>query len=126
MYAQLDLDAGHCVLRSLTWHAELVSRAHLPIVAAAAAQTASSCEPVPPEQPMAPMILPPSTRGMPPREAMMSSSVSAYFRSNFCTASSNALVGRRYLAATRALCSEIAIEASWAPSIRMKVSRLAP
>src|ERR1700676_175923 len=112
MYAQLDLDAGLCVLRTLTWHAELVSRAHLPIVAAAVAQTASSCEPVPPEQPMAPMILPPSSKGMPPREAMISSSVSAYLRSDFCMASSNALVGRRYLTAARALCSEIAIDAS--------------
>src|SRR5580700_6449420 len=48
---------------------------YLLIVFAAAVQVASSCEPVPPEQPMAPINLPPSTSGMPPREAMTSSSV---------------------------------------------------
>jgi len=48
---------------------------YLLIVLAAAVQVASSCEPVPPEQPMAPMSLPPSISGMPPREAMTSSSV---------------------------------------------------
>src|SRR5437016_9899364 len=32
--------------------------------------------------------------------------------------SSNTLVGRRYFAAARALCSAMAIEPSWAPSIR--------
>lgn len=37
--------------------------------------TTSSCEPVPPEQPMAPMIRPASTSGMPPREAITSSRV---------------------------------------------------
>jgi len=31
--------------------------------------TTSSCAPVPPEQPMAPIILPPSINGTPPREA---------------------------------------------------------
>src|SRR4029077_1513462 len=41
---------------------------YLLIVLAAAVQTASSCAPVPPEQPTAPMILPPSINGMPPRE----------------------------------------------------------
>ena len=39
---------------------------YLLISAAAAAQTASSCDPVPPEQPIAPMILPSSMSGMPP------------------------------------------------------------
>src|SRR5882762_7961708 len=42
---------------------------------APALQITSSCEPVPPEQPMAPTSLPPSRMGMPPRDAMTSSSV---------------------------------------------------
>jgi hypothetical protein len=37
--------------------------------------TTSSCEPVPPEQPMAPMSFPFSTSGIPPREAMTPSTV---------------------------------------------------
>ena len=37
--------------------------------------TSSSWEPVPPEQPIAPMICPASMSGMPPRDAMMSSRV---------------------------------------------------
>lgn len=45
--------------------------------AAPAFATTSSCEPVPPEQPIAPMILPPSTSGIPPREAITPSRVSA-------------------------------------------------
>jgi len=44
-------------------------------VAAPALQTTSSCEPVPPEQPIAPMIFPPSNSGMPPREPMTPSRV---------------------------------------------------
>jgi hypothetical protein len=43
-----------------------------------ALHTASSCEPVPPEQPIAPMILPSAIRGIPPREPTMSSSVIRY------------------------------------------------
>src|SRR6266487_2212956 len=39
---------------------------------------------------------------------------------------SNALVSRRKVAAARALCSEIAIEASCAPSMRWKATRLPP
>ena len=42
---------------------------------APALQTTSSCEPVAPEQPMAPISLPPSRMGMPPRDAMTSSRV---------------------------------------------------
>lgn len=42
---------------------------------APALATASSCEPVPPEQPMEPISLPDSTKGMPPRDAMTSSKV---------------------------------------------------
>jgi hypothetical protein len=38
-----------------------------------AVQMASSCDPVPPEQPMAPVILPSSISGMPPRNATTSS-----------------------------------------------------
>src|SRR5262249_17369815 len=71
-------------------------------------------------------ILPSSINGMPPRDAMTSSRLKMYLKSNFCTTSSKALVGRRYLAAARALCSAIAIEASCASSIRRKATRLAP
>ena len=48
------------------------------MTAAAAAHTASSCEPVPPEQPIAPMILPFSVSGIPPRDAMTSSRLNTY------------------------------------------------
>src|SRR6266540_1197254 len=44
-------------------------------VAAPALQTTSSCEPVPPEQPMAPISFPPSRSGIPPREPITPSSV---------------------------------------------------
>ena len=54
----------------------LAYRIHLLIVAAPTKQTASSCEPVAPEQPIAPISLPSSIKGIPPREAIMSSSVS--------------------------------------------------
>jgi hypothetical protein len=43
--------------------------------AAPALHTSSSCAPVPPEQPIAPTILPPSISGMPPRAAITPSSV---------------------------------------------------
>ena len=43
-----------------------------------------------------------------------------------CTAPSNAFVSRRYDAAARALCSETAIEAIWAPSILANATRFAP
>jgi hypothetical protein len=46
------------------------------IVAAPTLHTTSSCEPVAPEQPMAPMSFPPSMSGIPPREAITPSSVS--------------------------------------------------
>jgi hypothetical protein len=49
---------------------------HLLTVAAPTVQAASSCDPAPPEQPIAPTNLPSSISGMPPRDAMMSSSVS--------------------------------------------------
>jgi len=48
------------------------------IKAAAAAHTTSSCEPVPPEQPIAPMILPFSISGIPPRDATTSSRLNTY------------------------------------------------
>jgi hypothetical protein len=38
-----------------------------------ACEIVSSCEPVPPLTPMAPMILPPTTSGLPPREAIKAS-----------------------------------------------------
>ena len=40
-----------------------------------ACEITSSCEPVPPLTPIAPMILPPTISGLPPREAITSSSV---------------------------------------------------
>ena len=101
-------------------------RGYLLTRAAPAVQIASSCDPVPPEQPIAPMILPSSMRGIPPRDATTSSRLKMYLKSYFCTASSKALVGRRYLAAARALCSAMGIEPSCAPSIRRKATRLAP
>ena len=48
---------------------------YLLTVTAPTMHTASSCEPVPPEQPIAPMILSFSISGIPPREAMTSSRV---------------------------------------------------
>ena len=59
----------------------LAARAYWPPLlmrAAAAAHTASSCEPVPPEQPIAPMTLPFSVSGIPPRDAMTSSRLNTY------------------------------------------------
>ncbi len=44
-------------------------------IAAPALAITSSCEPVPPDTPIAPISLPPSISGMPPREAITSSSV---------------------------------------------------
>jgi len=46
-------------------------------VAAPTLQATSSCDPVPPEQPIAPTIFPPSMSGIPPREATMPSILSA-------------------------------------------------
>lgn len=46
-------------------------------VAAPTLQAASSCDPVPSEQPIAPTIFPASMSGIPPREAMMPSRLSA-------------------------------------------------
>jgi len=46
-----------------------------PRMAAPAFATTSSCDPVPPEQPMAPTSLPASTSGIPPREPIIPSSV---------------------------------------------------
>src|SRR5438105_4965489 len=54
---------------------------YLLMVAAPAVHITSSCEPVAPEQPMAPISLPSSTSGMPPREAMTSSIVNKNFAS---------------------------------------------
>lgn len=48
---------------------------HYLMVAAPTLQATSSCEPVPPEQPIAPIIFPPSTSGIPPREPITPSSV---------------------------------------------------
>jgi hypothetical protein len=43
-----------------------------------ASDTTSSWEPVPPLTPIAPMTLPPTTSGLPPREAITSSRVARY------------------------------------------------
>ncbi len=64
------------------------------MVAAPALEQTSSCEPVPPDTPMAPIILPPATSGMPPRDTMIPSSESTYTRP-LRTPFSNALVSRR-------------------------------
>jgi hypothetical protein len=48
---------------------------YLLIVPAPTKQAASSCELAPPEQPIAPISFPSSINGIPPREAIMSSSV---------------------------------------------------
>ena len=49
-------------------------RAYLRL-AAPACETTSSCAPEPPLTPMAPMTLPPTISGLPPRDAVTSSSV---------------------------------------------------
>ena len=67
---------GRCLMRANRAATVGERPGYLLIVAAPALQTISSCEPVPPEQPIAPISLPASTIGMPPREAMMPSSVS--------------------------------------------------
>ena len=55
-------------------------RGYLLMSAAAAVQMASSCDPVPLEQPIAPTILPSSISGMPPREATTSSRLRTYLQ----------------------------------------------
>jgi hypothetical protein len=57
------------------FYPKMLGSGYLLMVAAPALQTTSSCEPVAPEQPIAPMSLPSSISGIPPREATMSSRV---------------------------------------------------
>jgi len=79
-YAAIELILpGGSVLALLLWlyrryKKEDLSRIYF-TVAAPALQATSSCDPVPPEQPIAPMSLPFSTRGIPPRKAITPSSV---------------------------------------------------
>ena len=99
---------------------------YLLMTAAPALQVTSSCELVPPEQPIPPTSLPSSMRGSPPRDAMIPSSVSTELELVSWIAFSKTLVSRRKVADARALCSAIWIEASCAPSIRWKATRLPP
>src|SRR5262249_31062476 len=76
-----------CAARRPDWQTEPNStdaggrRGYLSTRAAPAAQITSSCDPVPPEQPTAPMILPSSINGMPPRDATTSSRLKMYLKS---------------------------------------------
>ena len=63
---------------------------------------------------------------MPPREAITPSSDSDVDCAVLLTAFSKVLVSRRNIAAARALCSAIWIDASCAPSMRWKATRLPP
>ena len=74
---------------------------------------------------MAPISLPSATSGMPPREPM-TPSIESWLGVPPLMPFSNSLVSRRNVAAARALCSETATEASWAPSMRAKATRLPP
>src|ERR1700739_1586327 len=71
-YAAIELILpGGSLLALLLW---LYRRYYL-TVAAPALHATSSCDPVPPEQPIAPMSFPLSTSGIPPRVAITPSSV---------------------------------------------------
>src|SRR5204863_9324901 len=65
------------------------------MVAAPTLQATSSCEPVPPEQPIAPTSLPACTSGIPPREPITSTSVTTYSKMLCGISFSNTLVSRR-------------------------------
>ncbi len=82
----------------------------------------SSCEPVPPETPIAPMILPPTTIGLPPRDPTKASPSVGRYELNWLLpiSRSNTSVGRRKRAAAFALPCEIVIEAYWQSSIFSK------
>ncbi len=85
-----------------------------------------SCWPVPPLQPIAPTILPPTTIGMPPSEAITPSSVIAATPAGpDATRSSNTLVGRLKIAAARALCCEIVMEAYWQSVHPLEIDEIA-
>src|SRR5262245_43097074 len=87
---------------------------------APAAAATPSCCPVPPLAPIAPMILPFTVMGTPPSEAIGGAGkvVKAVFPA--ANWSANILVGRRYMAAVRALPWEISADAIWVPSIFSK------
>src|ERR1700690_2869997 len=87
------------------------------IAAAPAPQTTASCEPAPPLQPIAPMILPSTMIGKPPGEAVsIGSSVDTYGWPD-SSASKNTMLSRRKRAAVHALCCAITTEASCVWSI---------
>src|SRR5262245_12507865 len=87
---------------------------------APAAAATPPCCPVPPLAPIAPMILPFTVMGTPPSEAIGGAGkvVKAVFPA--ANWSANILVGRRYMAAVRALPWEISADAIWVPSIFSK------
>jgi cytochrome P450 len=89
--------------------------------------TCPSCGAVPPETPMAPMILPSAMIGMPPSIGL------APVRRRrrrlappWATASSNALVGRRNATADQALSRATSMLPSGAPSMRCSMTTLPP
>ena len=80
-------------------------------MAAPAVATTSSCDPEPPEHPIAPMIFPFSTSGIPPADATTPSSVRNTLINDDCVAFGKHSVGRRCVTDARAFFSEIAIPA---------------
>src|SRR5262249_9838758 len=87
-------------------------------VSAPALHATASWSPVAPLQPIAPMILPPSTSGKPPGEATsVGSSVAAKLPVGACMTLKKTCDGRRKRAAVRALPCAIAIEATCVWSI---------
>src|SRR5215213_3407008 len=88
-------------------------------VSAPALQATASWSPVAPLQPTAPMILPPSTSGIPPGDAVGGgeSSVMITAPAGFCIALLKICVGRRRRAEVRALFCEIVTDPCWVLSI---------
>src|SRR5262245_1337439 len=99
--------------------APALALAYFAALAPAAAATPSCC-PVPPLAPIAPMILPLTVIGTPPSEAIGGAGkvVKAVLPAAYWSA--KILVGRRYMAAVRALPWEISADAIWVPSIFSK------
>src|SRR5258708_540239 len=80
------------------------------IAATPAWEMTSSCDPVPPDTPIAPMILPFTTLGLPPRDPIMPSSVAREPKNGPLPSSRSKLtVGRRNVAAAFALCCEMPV-----------------
>src|SRR5215510_4755668 len=80
---------------------------------APAAAATPSCCPVPPLAPIAPMILPFTVIGTPPSEAIGATGKVVKAVLPAANWSANILVGRRYMAAVRALPWEISADAIW-------------